>query len=227
MAHWEKDTPWPWKREVPRSRYGVEGKVWYGASICVGIRPNKSFRRKSVLQSDAWACLLIGIVRPSQLDEPRREAITEAFIRLFEDGTIYRANRFVNSDVQLRTAVSNLEVESLELKGRTELSVPDYERKIDFGVMTYFQYEVDGSDEQLEIATTRPETLLGDSGVAVNPKDDRYRHLVGKNVRHPFITNRLLPIVADNHVDRELGTGVVKITLHTTTWFQHWKTPQP
>lgn len=146
------------------------------------------------------------------MDEPRREAVTEAFIRLFEDGTIYRANRIVVWDVQLRTAVSNLEVESLELKGRTKLPVPGYERKIDFGVMTYFQYEVDGSDEKLEIATTRPETLLGDSGVAVNPKDDRYRHLVGKNVRHPFITDRLLPIVADDHVDREFGTGVVKIT---------------
>ncbi|KAI9678889.1 MAG: hypothetical protein M1829_001874 [Trizodia sp. TS-e1964] len=146
------------------------------------------------------------------MDEPRQEAVSEAFIRLYEDGTIYRANRLVNWDVQLRTAVSNLEVDSLELKGRTKLSVPGYERKIDFGVMTYFHYEIDGSDEKLEIATTRPETLLGDSGVAVNPNDDRYRHLVGKNVRHPFITDRLLPIVADDHVDREFGTGVVKIT---------------
>lgn len=146
------------------------------------------------------------------MDEPRREAVTEAFIRLFEDGTIYRANRIVNWDVQLRTAVSNLEVENLELQGRTKLSVPGYDRKIDFGVMTYFQYEVDGSDERLEIATTRPETLLGDSGVAVNPRDDRYRHLVGKHVRHPFIADRLLPIVADEHVDREFSTRVVKIT---------------
>lgn len=150
------------------------------------------------------------------MDGPRREAITEAFIRLFEDGTIYRVNRIVNWDVQLRTAVSNLEVESLELKGCTKLSVPGYDRKIGFGVMTQFQYEVDGSDEKLEIATTRPETLLGDSGMAVNPQDDRYRHLVGKNVRHPFITDRLLLIVADDHVDRELGIGLVKITLHTT-----------
>jgi valyl-tRNA synthetase len=98
------------------------------------------------------------------------------------------------------------------LKGRTKLSVPGYVRKIDFGVMTYFQYEIDGSDGRLEIATTRPETLLGDSGVAVNPNDDRYRHLIGKNARQPFIADRLLPIVADEHVDREFGTGVVKIT---------------
>lgn len=116
------------------------------------------------------------------MDGPRREAITEAFIRLFEDGTIYRVNRIVNWDVQLRTAVSNLEVESLELKGCTKLSVTGYDRKIGFGVMTQFQYEVDGSDEKLEIATTCPETLLGDSEMAVNPQDDRYRHLVSKNV---------------------------------------------
>ncbi|KAI2619249.1 tRNA synthetases class I-domain-containing protein [Hypoxylon sp. NC1633] len=145
------------------------------------------------------------------MDEDRRKAVSEAFIRLYDDGTIYRANRIVNWDVQLRTAVSNLEVENLELTGRTKLSVPGYEKKIDFGVMTYFQYEVDGSDEKLEIATTRPETLLGDTGVAVNPTDDRYRHLIGRKVRHPFI-DRLLPIVADDHVDREFGTGVVKVT---------------
>ena len=77
---------------------------------------------------------------------------------------------------------------------------------------TYFLYEVDGSDEKLEIGTTRPETLLGDSGVAINPKDGRYRHLVSKNVRHLFITNRLPPIVADDHVDREFRTRIVKIT---------------
>lgn len=97
------------------------------------------------------------------MDPPRRIAVTEAFIRLVEDGTIYRANRIVNWDVQLRTAVSNLEVENLELTGRTKITVPGYERKIDFGVMTYFKYQIDGSDELVEIATTRPETLLGGS----------------------------------------------------------------
>jgi valyl-tRNA synthetase len=145
------------------------------------------------------------------MDRPRQEAVSEAFIRLYEDGTIYRADRIVNWDVQLRTAISNLEVECLELKGHTKLSVPGYEKKIDFGIMTYFCYEVEGTGQKLEIATTRPETLLGDTGVAVNPKDERYKHLVGKRIKHPFV-ERWLPIVADEHVDREFGTGVVKIT---------------
>lgn len=146
------------------------------------------------------------------MDQPRREAVTEAFVRLHHDGTIYRANRIVHWDTQLRTAISNLEVENVELNGRTKLSVPGYDRKIDFGVMTFFQYEIDGSADKVAIATTRPETMLGDTGLAVNPHDERYRHLVGKTARHPFVEGRALRIVADEHVDREFGTGVVKIT---------------
>jgi valyl-tRNA synthetase len=118
----------------------------------------------------------------------------------------------VNWDVQLRAAISNLEIENVELKGRTKLSVPGYDRKVDFGFMTHFKYEIDGCDEKTKIATIRPETMLRDGGVAVNPKDEWYGHLVGKSVRHPFIFDRLLPIVADDHVDPEFGTGAVKIT---------------
>lgn len=103
-------------------------------------------------------------------------------------------------------------MDNVELKGRTKLSVPGYERKIDFGVMTFFQYEIDGSEDKVAIATTRPETMLADTGLAVNPQDERYRHLVGKNARHPFVEGRLLRIVADEHVDRDFGTGIVKIT---------------
>jgi len=146
------------------------------------------------------------------MDQPRREAVTEAFVRLHRDGTVYRANRIVHWDTQLCTAVSSIEVDNVELKGRTKLSVPGYERKIDFGVMTFFQYEIDGSEDKVAIATTRPETMLGDTGLAVNPQDERYRHLVGKNARHPFVEGRLLRIVADEHVDRDFGTGIVKIT---------------
>lgn len=147
------------------------------------------------------------------MDAPRQEAVSEAFIRLYNDGTIYRANRLVNWDVQLRTAVSNLEVENKEITGRTKLSVPGYDQKIDFGVMTYFKYAIEGEEGRfLEIATTRPETLLGDSGVAVNPKDERYKDFVGKYAVHPFLPNRRMPIVADDHVESDFGTGVVKIT---------------
>jgi valyl-tRNA synthetase len=79
-----------------------------------------------------------------------------------------------------------LEVDNKELEGRTLLEVPGYDRKVEFGVMTYFRYPIDGSDETIPIATTRPETILGDSGIAVHPDDDRYRHLVGKHARSPF-----------------------------------------
>ncbi|KAI9698483.1 MAG: Valine--tRNA ligase, mitochondrial [Candelina mexicana] len=145
------------------------------------------------------------------MDENLSAAVTETFVRLHEEGIIYRANRLIHWCVKLNTAVSNLEVDNKELEGRTLLDVPGYERKVEFGVLTHFKYEIDGSDETIEVATTRPETMLGDTGIAVSPKDERYKHLVGKNARHPFV-NRLLPIFTDDHVDPEFGTGAVKIT---------------
>lgn len=145
------------------------------------------------------------------MDENLSRAVTETFVKLHEEGLIYRANRLVNWCTKLNTAISNLEVVNKELEGRTLLDVPGYERKVEFGVITHFQYPIDGSNEKIEVATTRPETMLGDSGIAVNPKDERYKHLVGKKARHPFV-DRLLPIFADDYVDMEFGTGAVKIT---------------
>jgi valyl-tRNA synthetase len=97
------------------------------------------------------------------------------------------------------------------LTGRTLLDVPNYERKVEFGVITHFKYPIEGSDETIEVATTRPETMLGDTAIAVHPKDERYKHLLNKKAKHPFV-DRLLPIVADDYVDPEFGTGAVKIT---------------
>lgn len=145
------------------------------------------------------------------MDENLSAAVTETFVQLHEEGIIYRANRLVNWCVKLNTALSNLEVDNKELTGRTLLDVPGYERKVEFGVLTHFQYEMDGSGEKIQVATTRPETMLGDTGIAVNPKDERYKHLIGKNAKHPFV-DRLLPIFADEYVDIEFGTGAVKIT---------------
>lgn len=127
-------------------------------------------------------------------------AVNETFVRLHREGLIYRANRLVSWDCQLNTALSNLEVVNKELEGRTLLDVPGYEKKIEFGVLTHFNYEIEGSEENIEVATTRPETMLGDSGIAVHPADERYKHLIGKNARHPFI-DRLIPIFADDYVD--------------------------
>ncbi|KIM79390.1 hypothetical protein PILCRDRAFT_792056 [Piloderma croceum F 1598] len=142
------------------------------------------------------------------------KAVVETFCRLHEDGILYRANRLVNWCVRLNTTLSNLEVEQKQLTGRTLLNVPGYDskEKFEFGVITSFAYPIENSDEKIVVATTRPETMLGDTAVAVHPDDPRYKHLHGKFVLHPFV-NRRLPIVTDSiAVDMEFGTGAVKIT---------------
>jgi len=139
-------------------------------------------------------------------------AVTETFVRLHEDGYIYRSNRLVNWCTKLTTAVSNLEVDNKDIEGRTLLDVPGYEKKVEFGVITHFKYPIDGTDQFIEVATTRPETMLGDTAIAVHPNDARYKSLLGKNAKHPFIEGRLMPIIADDYVDPEFGTGAVKIT---------------
>ena len=129
------------------------------------------------------------------MDEGLSAAVRETFVRLHEDGLIYRGKRLVNWDPKLMTAVSDLEVDSDEEQGRIwEIAYP----------------LADGSGS-LVVATTRPETMLGDTAVAVHPEDDRYRAFVGKRVRLP-LSGREIPVVADDYVDREFGTGVVKIT---------------
>ncbi|PSN69580.1 valyl-tRNA synthetase-like protein [Corynespora cassiicola Philippines] len=145
------------------------------------------------------------------MDENLSTAVTETFVRMHEEGLIYRSNRLVNWCTQLNTALSNLEVDNKELTGRTLMDVPGYERKVEFGVITHFKYEIEGGEGFIEVATTRPETMLGDTAIAVNPKDERYTHLIGKKAKHPFV-DRLMPIVADDYVDKEFGTGAVKIT---------------
>lgn len=112
----------------------------------------------------------------------------------------------------MTTALSNIEVDNEELSGRTLLDVPGYDKKVEFGIIVHFKYPIENSEETIEVATTRPETMLGDSGIAVHPDDPRYTHLVGKFATHPFIKGRRLPIVADTYVDREFGTGAVKLT---------------
>ncbi|KAF2498450.1 valyl-tRNA synthetase [Lophium mytilinum] len=145
------------------------------------------------------------------MDKNLSAAVTETFVRLHEEGLIYRENKLVNWCTKLNTALSNLEVDNKDLEGRTLLDVPGYDRKVEFGCITTFKYPLDGEDGFLEVATTRPETMLGDSGIAVHPDDARYKHLVGKKAKHPFV-DRLIPIIADSYVDPEFGTGAVKLT---------------
>ncbi|EPE06340.1 valyl-trna synthetase [Ophiostoma piceae UAMH 11346] len=146
------------------------------------------------------------------MDENLSAAVQETFVRLHDEGTIFRANRLVNWDSRLNTALSNLEVNNKDLPGRTLLDVPGYAKKVEFGVIIHFKYQIEGTEDFIEVATTRLETMLGDTGIAVHPQDERYKHLVGKKVVHPFIPERVMTIVADDYVDREFGTGAVKIT---------------
>lgn len=149
------------------------------------------------------------------MDEQRSRAVTENFCKMREDGIIYRANRLVNWCVQLNTTLSNLEVEQKQLGGRTLLHVPGYpsNERVEFGVIVSFAYPVVDSEERIVVATTRPETILGDTAVAVHPDDERYKALHGKMLQHPFIAERKIPVVTDSQaVDMTFGTGAVKIT---------------
>ena len=130
------------------------------------------------------------------MDDVRAETVTEVFVRLYDQGLIYRGKRLVNWDPVLGTAVSDLEVESVEEQGS----------------MWHIRYPLaDNPAEAVIVATTRPETLLGDVAVAVNPEDERYTHLIGKELILP-LTGRTIPVIADEYVEKDFGTGCVKIT---------------
>ncbi|MBN3299897.1 SYVM protein, partial [Amia calva] len=132
-------------------------------------------------------------------------AVSEAFVRLFEAGLIYRSERLVNWSCALTSAISDIEVDSVQLSGRTLLSVPGYEDKVEFGTMVTFAYPLEGQDGEIAVSTTRPETMLGDVAIVVHPDDPRYQSLQGSVCCHPF-TGRLLPILTDPIVDTQLGT---------------------
>ena len=130
------------------------------------------------------------------MDAENSESVVEAFVRLHEKGLVYRGEYMVNWAPLLKTAVSDLEVEYSEEEGK----------------LYFFKYMVDGSEEFLPVATTRPETIMGDTAVCVHPEDERYKHLVGKEAIVPMSGGRSIPIIADEYVDMEFGTGALKIT---------------
>jgi valyl-tRNA synthetase len=147
---------------------------------------------------EQWAKLGLSVDYSKErftLDEGLNNAVNKVFIDLYNKGLIYRGERIINWDPVQMTALSNEEVIY----------------KDDKGAFYHLKYFIEGEDNYLEVATTRPETLFGDTAVAVNPKDKRYKHLIGKNVILPIV-NKAIPIVGDIHADPEFGTGVVKIT---------------
>uniref|UniRef100_A0A3B4FV82 Valine--tRNA ligase, mitochondrial n=1 Tax=Pundamilia nyererei TaxID=303518 RepID=A0A3B4FV82_9CICH len=151
------------------------------------------------------------------MDPGFSRAVTAAFVRLCDSGLIYRSEGLVSWSCALESAISDIEVDSKELSGRTMLSVPGYEHKVEFGSMLSFAYPVEGHTEVV-VSTTRPETMLGDVAIAVHPDDPRYQTVHGKHCRHPF-TDRLLPIITDSMVDVELGTAVKVTPAHDHTDF--------
>src|SRR5690625_1787138 len=147
---------------------------------------------------DQWAKLGLGLDYSRErftLDDGLSKAVQEAFIRLYEKGLIYRGEYIINWDPQTKTALSDIEVIYEEVNGH----------------FYHMKYPIKDSDETIEIATTRPETMLGDTAVAVHPDDERYQHLIGKKVILPIV-GREIEIIADHYVDMEFGSGAVKIT---------------
>ena len=186
------DKIWEWKKE-------------YGSKITTQLR--------SLGSSVDWSR------ERFTMDEMCSNAVIEAFNQFYEKGLLYREQRLGNWSCALKSAISDIEVESLELEGRTFLNVKthkgnpnDPEGRYEFGVLTHFTYPIENSNEFLQVATTRLETMLGDTAVAIHPDDPRYKHLHGKYVIHPF-NNRRIPIITDSTlVDMNFGTGAVKIT---------------
>jgi len=147
---------------------------------------------------DQWAKLGLSLAYSKErftLDEGLNKAVTKVFVDLYNEGLIYRGEKIINWDPEAKTALSNEEVLYKEVEG----------------AFYHIKYYLENSDKYLEIATTRPETMFGDTAVAVNPNDDRYKDFIGKNVILPIL-NKPIKIVADSHADPDFGTGVVKIT---------------
>lgn len=139
------------------------------------------------------------------MDKGLSDAVKKCFIKLYEDGLAYRGERLVNWDPKLKTAVSDLEVAQVDKQGS----------------LWHFIYPVADSDEKIIIATTRPETMLGDMAVAVHPEDERYTHLVGKMINLP-LTDRQIPIIADDYVEKTLEQVVSRSLLLMTLMTMKW-----
>jgi valyl-tRNA synthetase len=172
------------RRDLGRDKF-VE-RVWQWKSESGGQIANQ-FRRMGASLDWDRDCFT--------MDDELSEAVMEAFVRLYDEGLIYRGKRLVNWDPVLHTALSDLEVLQHD----------------EAGSLWHFRYPLASGDGHLIVATTRPETMLGDSGVAVHPEDERYKHLVGQEVILPLVDRRM-PIIADDYVDPEFGTGCVKMT---------------
>ncbi|KAK6043822.1 tRNA ligase class I [Cooperia oncophora] len=204
----------------------VEQELWKKK----GLRRDQLTREEFVEQCREWSEMNSTAIRKQlnilgatldwknayyTLNEKFSSAVIEAFIRLHEDGLIYRDKRIVNWCPSLQSSISDQEVSRVDLSSPTKIVVPSSEggkREVQVGTMYRIKYPLEGSDGFVSVATTRPETMFADVALAVHPEDSRYSHLVGKLVRHPLCSDRKLPVVVDKAVQMDKGTGVLKIT---------------
>ncbi|CAH0718563.1 unnamed protein product, partial [Brenthis ino] len=188
------------RHDIGKERFNQEVWKWrkkHGNTICQQLR--------------LLGCSLDWSREIFTMDEKYTHAVSTAFIKLFQKGLIYRRKALVNWCNALKSTVSDIEVENITINGPTEITVPNYEKPVKFGLIYNFAYKIADSDEKVFISTTMPETMLGDTALAVHPDDERYKHLKGKKAVHPF-RNEMIPIIFDKFVDVKFGTGVVKIT---------------
>ncbi|CAF3004719.1 unnamed protein product [Rotaria sp. Silwood2] len=148
------------------------------------------------------------------MDKNLVEYVRDSFLHLYNDGLIYRDTRIVNWCCQLRSVVSDIEVDSKEINGREKFSIPGYSKHIELGILYNIAYKIidEQQDKEIIVSTTRPETILADTGIAVHPNDSRYISLKNKFVQNPFNPQDRLPIIFDESVDQNFGTGAVKLT---------------
>ncbi|XP_014305415.1 valine--tRNA ligase, mitochondrial isoform X2 [Myotis lucifugus] len=211
---------WKWKEDFQRLDQCCTPpspqRGWVSLGLVVGARD--MFADKPLWAQergrDLWAAASSGGLPglgPRVLHYGRM-AVTEAFVRLHKAGLLYRSRQLVNWSCALRSAISDVEVESRSLPGPTELRLPGCPTPVSFGLLVSVAFPVDGEpDAEVVVGTTRPETLPGDVAVAVHPDDARYTHLHGRHLRHP-LTGQLLPLVTDSAVQPHVGTGAVKVT---------------
>ena len=180
---------WPSASRAVSSWAARNSSSWCGSGRTNPAAPSPS-------SCAGWARPATGAASASPWTRDCRSAVLKVFVELHKQGLIYKDKRLVNWDPRLQTAVSDLEVESIEMKGH----------------LWHLKYPIENEPGRfIIVATTRPETMLGDTAVAVHPDDERYKALIGKHVRLP-LTDRLIPIIADEHSDPEKGSGAVKIT---------------
>jgi valyl-tRNA synthetase len=147
----------------------------------------------------------------STIDEKSSKFITEAFFKLHQKGKIFRESRLINWDFHLKTVVNKTEIEYIEITKRKEMKVPGYDKPISFGEIISFIYLVKETNEEIIVSTTRPETILADTAVAIHPDDSKHKNLIGKELIHPFIKDRKIIVIEDKEIiEKQIDRSPIK-----------------